>query len=318
LASRSAELLAPLEHLAEEREIEAGGPPLAIFRSAEILERYVVPSHQAEALTIASHFYLLPFVATVFAPQDFFILELNTKRLRLLRYTYGKCAELALPAAIPPGLEAAGGFDQPDHTLMNRSFAGPSVGTMPGVRFGTLSDREAAGEYLHHFFELVDRGLTETLGGKPLLLAGVHEEIAAYRRVARYEHILTPELAGNPQHLSFAQIAARAAEMALAHHQMAGERWLADFREMPDRGRTADDVRQVLGAAAQGRVHRLCVRDQTKVIGPMEPELDSAHLGREDLINAAAVETLRTGGEVFVLPQDRVPVTHPLAAILRY
>jgi hypothetical protein len=99
---------------------------------------------------------------------------------------------------------------------------------------------------------------------------------------------------------------------------MAGKRWLADFREMPDRGRTADDVRQVLGAAAQGRVHRLCVREQTKVIGPMEPELDSAHLGREDLINAAAVETLRTGGEVLVLPQDRMPVTHPLAAILRY
>jgi len=74
----------------------------------------------------------------------------------------------------------------------------------------------------------------------------------------------------------------------------------------------------VLRAAAQGRVHQLCARAETPLTGPMEPDLDRVHAEAEDLVNAAIVETLRTGGEVFMLPQKSLNATQPLAAILRY
>jgi len=50
----------------------------------------------------------------------------------------------------------------------------------------------------------------------------------------------------------------------------------------------------------------------------MLPELDSAHAVTEDLVNAAVVETLHHGGDVFMLPKDHLPASHPAAAILRY
>jgi len=65
-------------------------------------------------------------------------------------------------------------------------------------------------------------------------------------------------------------------------------------------------------------VHRLCLREGFEIHGRMVPELDSAHAATEDLVNAAVVETLRHGGEVFMLPKDQMPANHPLAAILRY
>jgi hypothetical protein len=77
---------------------------------------------------------------------------------------------------------------------------------------------------------------------------------------------------------------------------------------MPDRARTLADVPAVARAAGEGRVHRLCVCTGAEVAGP----------DGEDLINAAVVETLRTGGEVFMLPQDKMALADPLAAILRY
>ena len=46
-----------------------------------------------------------------------------------------------------------------------------------------------------------------------------------------------------------------------------------------------------------------------KSIAP--PELEG-----EDLVNAAVVETLKAGGEVFVLPEEKM--REPVAAILRY
>lgn len=313
LASRAAELLAPLEEIARESGVETGGAGFVIFRSPEYTARYYLPAHHlgegpVEKAVVADHFYLTPFLTESFAPHDFFILALSRKHLRLFRYLNGECRELPLPAAVPPSLEAAGGFDRPDHALENRSSAGPSTGAMRGVHFGTLSDREAAPEYLHNFFLLVDRGLKPVLEGKPLLLMGVHEQVAAYRRAARYPHILTHDYLGNVELHPPSDIAPLAAEACRAHYQSLAERAFAEFREMPDRGRTLADVPDVLEAARGGRVHRLCVRTGAQIAGP----------DGQDLTNAAVAETLRAGGEVFMVPRDKMPADRPLAAILRY
>jgi hypothetical protein len=312
LAGQAAELLAPLEEIAQESGVEAGGAGFAIFRSPEYTARYYLPAtpekSPVEKLVIGDHFYLTPFATDAFALHEFFVLGLSTKQLRLFRYVNGECHELPLPAAVPPSLDAAGGFDQPDHDLENRSVSGPSTGAMKGVHVGTLSDREKFPEYLHHFFEIVDRGLKPTVDGKPLLLMGVHEEVVAYRRTAKHAHILTADCLGSIDFLTLPDIAARATKACRAHHQLIAERVLADYHEMPDRGRTLADVPAVVRAAGEGRVHRLCVRAGAEVAGPLG----------EDLVNVAVVETLRAGGEVFILPQDKMPPALPLAAILRY
>ena len=310
-----ASMVGPLAEMAEEPEFLRGGPAEAIFRGPEFIARHHVRGPLDEKLVVASHFHLMPFLVSSFAPQEFFILALGRKHLRFLEYSGGDCKELALPAGVPANLEAAGGFDRPDHDLENRAPAGPSVGGMRGVHFGTMSDHEAAPEYLAHFFGRVDRGLKPVLAGKPLLLMGVHEQIAAYRRVAKYGAILIPEVTGNAELLPVAEITASAADAAVKHYYSVGERVLEECREMSDRHRTLGDLHEVLAAAAAGRVHRLCVRAGTEVIGPLSstPNAES-----EDLINAAVVETLRAGGEVFALPQDKMPVTSPAAAILRY
>jgi hypothetical protein len=37
-----------------------------------------------------------------------------------------------------------------------------------------------------------------------------------------------------------------------------------------------------------------------------------------ELLNAAVVDTLRTGAEAFMVGQEKLPPANPLAAILRY
>jgi hypothetical protein len=308
LASQTDEFLAPIKEIAQEPSVEAGGSGFAIFRSSEYTARYYLPNRPVERMVIADHFYLTPFVADAFALNELFVLGISLKHLRLFRYVSGKCEELPLPATVPVSLDAAGGFDQPDHRLENRSASGPSTGAMHGVHVGTLSDREAFPEYLHHFFGIVDRGLKASVGGKPLLLMGVHEEVAAYRRAATYAHILTPDCLGSTELLTVVQISACAANAIRSHSQSLAERVLAEYLEMPDRNRTLADIPAVVSAATEGRVHRLCVREGTEVAGG----------DGEGLVNAAVVETIRAGGEVFVLSDDKMPATQPLAAILRY
>lgn len=308
LARQAEELLAPLEEIARERGVAAGGAGFAIFRSPEYTATYTLPDSPLERIVTGDHFYLAPFVADAFAPHEFFVLGLSIKHLKLFRYVNGECYELPLPAGVPESLEAAGGFDAPDHQLENRSASGPSTGAMHGVHVGTLSDREAFPEYRHHFFEIVDRGLKATLNGKFLLLMGVHQEVAAYRKVARYPHIFTNDCLGSTDFLTLPDIAARAGGASRKEYQLVAERVFAGYQEMPDRRRTLADAPAVLLAAVAGRVHRLCVR-----VGAESKSPDA-----EDQVNAAVVETLRNGGEVFMLPQGKMPIDQPVAAILRY
>ena len=306
-AARAGDLLAPLEAIAQESGVEAGGAGFAIFRSPEYTARYYLPNLPVERLVIADHFHLTPFVSGAFAPQEFFVLGLSKKHLRLFRYVNGECHEVPLPVRVPPSLEAAGGFDQPDHVL-NRAPAGSSTGAKRAVQFGTSTDRETVPEYLLHFFGVVDRELNPTLDGKPLLLMGVHEEVAAYRRAAKralHSHVRRSGQYGFSDDLGCRRVGRGGMPRTLS---TAGGTGSAEYQEMTDRGRTLADVPAVRQTAGEGRVHRLCVRSDTEIAGP----------DGEDLVNAAVAETLRNGGEVFMLPQDKLPAAHPLAAILRY
>jgi hypothetical protein len=65
-----------------------------------------------------------------------------------------------LPAGTPLSLSEAMQTRQPDHVLDNKSSAGPSVGSMKGVMFGTATDRDTKDEHLLHYFREIDRAIT--------------------------------------------------------------------------------------------------------------------------------------------------------------
>jgi len=148
--------------------------------------------------------------------------------------------------------------------------------------------------------------LTAAFGNRPLLLLGVREEVAEYRRTAKHALILDSDIQGNVDSLSPAQIGVFAAKAAESDYDLLAEGVLAEYQEAPDRRRSLADTHAVVQAANEGRVHRLCVRAGTEAAD------DSAAL------NAAIVDALRTGAEVFMVPQEKLPAANPLAAILRY
>lgn len=292
---------AALENLVRTLPVEHGGPGMTLFCAPGFEAAFETPAIR-EQVTVGDHFYLLPQLTNALAPQDLFVLGLSQKHLRLFHYQYGRCAELPLPAAVPPSLEAAGAFDKPDHTLEGRSSGGPSVGGMRGVRFGVSSDHDSEAEYLRHFFELVDKGLKNTLGGAPLFLAGVHEEIGLYRNAAKYPHIFEAECHGNPEHSSLEQIAKHAAAGALREYRAICKRLLQNVGEIRNK---LVDVKSVITAAEAGRVRQIFVTEgaQAEEQGPM---------------NRAVVVALGTGADVFSVAEGDLGALGSIVAVLRY
>ncbi len=308
-------LIEPLRRWIGTPELNQSGRDMVIFRSPSLLLRFHLPAPVQFRSVVGRYVHVAPFLHQLSADREFYILELNQKHIRLLHFLDGACADVPLPSSLPESVEQDGAFDAPDHSLRNRSSAGTSNGSMSGVSFGTGSEREKSSERLHHFFKSVDDGLSAFLKGQPLLLSGTKQEVAIYRRAASYAVLLESDLEKDLHNLAPDEVA-RLAQKSLQHQSRRKvDHELQKLRELAGSGRISTGVRPVLKAASEGRVAKLILADQVEFAATREAlESDS----QEDLLNAAAVLTIRHGGEVFTLPAEAMGSEAPVAAILRY
>jgi hypothetical protein len=308
------QLLKPLEELAENPASLVGGSDSVIFVCPEIFRHFGLPAPISERLIVASHPHITPVLAHLMPQQEFYVLAIAKKLLRLGRWHNGQCTEVLLPASVPKSFEEALVFDQPDHDLQSRSAGGSSAQVGP-TRFGTGSERDLVHDRLHHYFQIVDRELTGFLKDVPLVLVGITQELAAYRSVSKYPHLLAARPT-SPEHLTWDELKERSQEAVLEAQRREAERVLGEFRETARRDHVTSGIREVLEAAREGRVHKLLLEKDTEHEGLFP--VDSARLeGEQDLINAAAVETIRGHGEVYMLDRGELGDC-PIAALLRY
>jgi len=303
-ALADSDLRRKVESALQEDRLRGGGDGLAIFAGEDFLDFYTAPVETA-ALVADTYSFLLPLLLEATAPQDFFALGLGQKHLRLFHYLHGVCTPVEHPADLPASLEAFRHTDsRGDLNRQGSSASGGSSGGASAVNFGVLSEREDLDLHLERFFARVDAGIAPILGHRLLLLMGVEDEVAAFRRAAKHCHLFAEQISHNVRDASLRDIAQWARECALTRRRAEGREALRKFRERGDRSLAVDQPDAILDAATTGRVHLLCV-----------PEGASPHAA---LVNAAAAETLSHGGEVFTVPMEALSPSRPMVAILRY
>ena len=309
-------LLAPILDLAEDPEMSAAGRDRVVFRSPDVFRWFDLPGPVPLRTVVGRYCHVLPLLNQLCADREFYILGLSEKNLRLLLYTDGECEELQLPDAVPESAQAAGAFDAPDHMLRDRSAARRSRGSgSPAVVFGTGSEREKAHERLQEFFRLADQELAKVLRGQLLMLSGVGYEVAIYRRAAIYPHLMEGYLEGDLHELTTQEIARRAHAQARVQERRKAEEQLQQLREMTRTERISSGIHRVLKAAEEGRVAKLVLGEEAQ-FGATSVELEPD--SQENLLNAAAVLSIRDGAQIFLLPAKAMGPLAPVAALLLY
>jgi len=324
-----ADLLEPLHQLSHEEESLAGsGSARVIFRSHGVFRQLElpVPPSPARDCTVGDCFWIRPILASLALPPHVYVLEVTKKAVTLLACGFTGVARVDLPKGTPKTLDEALGLDQPDHDLMNRSAAGPSIGAMHGVQFGTGSARETQHAHLRDFYGAVDRGVKQLLrwNQAPLVLAGVDEDVAIYRSVSTYSKLLEQGMHGSPGAAPSGamppdQILRHAHDIALFDFERRAGLELAESNERLAPARFATDLDGILRAAVEGRVSVLYLDDNGRRTGNFDGKVfgGSTNWHDEDLLNVAAVETLLRSGVVYSLP-SHLMTGSVAAAAFRY
>jgi Bacterial archaeo-eukaryotic release factor family 3 len=304
-----ATLLEPLHELSQERSSLTGsGLDRVIFRSQGIFRQLALPVKPSPArpCTVGACFWIRPILPSLALPEHPHVLEVTKESVRLLACGLTRVVPIELPKGIPKTLDEALGFKAPDHDLMNRSPSGPSTGAMRGVQFGTGSEREAQHAHLHDFYRLVDRGVIELLRSNhaPLILAGVEQDVAIYRSISNYPNLLEQGIHGSPgAEMTPERILRKVHDITLFDSQRRTALRMSESKERLEPGRFSTDLESIL-RAAEGRVSELYLDENGQRMGTFAGRVfgGKANWHYEDLLNVAAVETLRGGGAVYSLP----------------
>jgi hypothetical protein len=191
---------------------------------------------------------------------------------------------------------------------------------------GHGSGRDDSKEEVREFFRRVDDSIRKLLKDRdePLVLAAVDYEIAMYREVSKYGHVLDAGVEGNPENVSEDELHRAAWELVRPALTRERREAASRYGHLAGTGKASGQLEEVVPAAFDGRVATLFVAPEQSRWGTYDPETRALHRDGErnadsdDLLELAAAQSLLQGAELHAVAADDVPGRGPIAAIFRY
>jgi hypothetical protein len=296
----------------------------ACFLGNDFFRVYRLPTKFDEIVVVGRHFHVAPLLPFVQDDGRFYVLALSRNSVRLLQGTHHAISEIDL-AGVPRDLATALLTHDTDRTLTYHTAALGGGRSWSAIFHGHgvgIDDRK---DDLLLYFRRIDRGLHSVLRNEhaPLVVACVEYLLPIYRKANTYPHLCATGIAGNPDDYSSRELHDRAWTLVRDRFEEKHRLALAQYARCAANGRTAAGIDEILPAAYRGDIDTLLVETNKPIWGHFVPATgsidvhDRADAGDEDLVNMAALYTLRHGGKVFVNEHGSGADGLPLTAITR-
>jgi hypothetical protein len=318
-------LLAPFHALLDDHAFwNHGQDGLAVLGTADMFRVYRLQRTVPERAIVADSFHTKPLLRILQSADRFHVLALNRREACLFEGNRDALARID----IAPGIERMVTDLPPGEADAERATRVYSTALgAPTTRHGTDVTQDVVDHDTDRFFRLVDQAVIvhhSRATGLPLLLAALPEYHHRFRAISE-NHCLAPEAldvyAGD---LSLDETRERAWRLMLPRylHRLAA---LSDtFQAAKARSLATDDVGAAAQAAVAGRVATLLVEADRMIPGRIDAATGKVALGDldnpaiDDVLDDLGEQVLRTGGEVVVVPADRMPTSTGAAATYRY
>jgi len=298
---------------------------LAVFLSTDQFLPYRLPLKFEELLVASNRFHVKPLLPLFSSDGRFYVLAISQKAVRMLQCTRYSAMEIDLPE-LTGGLQKVLNYDDSGKELQFHTGTAAGGDRRSAMFHGHGVGVDDAKEEIVQYFRKVDEVTWKILQTEvpPLVLAGVDYLLPLYRSVTSYGNPVDDGIQGNPDEIPIETLHAKALEIVHPYFTKIQEDAAARLRQQAGTGLASGDLREIVPAAAQGRVDTLFVAKGQQCWGIFdaianEVKLDEeATAGDEDLLNLIAVETLINGGRVYVVEPSQVPLAGPAAALLRF
>ncbi|MDP2319835.1 MAG: hypothetical protein Q8O42_10925 [Acidobacteriota bacterium] len=319
------DLLAPFRALGEDAAFwNHTLDGVAVFGAAGLFRVFRVPRPVEELALVATTFHVMPLLRVVQSSDRYQVLCVTRHSARVFEGNRDALDELEA-GTFPASIEIALGEERTEPHQTVTSHGG--TGGQGPMFHGHGSRKDEVDKDAERYFRAVDRATIaqfSTPSELPLVLAALPEHQPVFRRLSQNAALLERGVDGDPEAMSAEQLR-HAAWHAVEPTYLERLARLSDrFRQGLADARATADLADAARAAVAGRVSHLLLEAGRVRAGRLDPatgaivdlSLDDPAVG--DMLDDLAEAVLRTGGDVVVVPTERMPSDTGLAATFRY
>lgn len=319
------QLLAPLAALAKDEDFwTCTLDGLAVLAAPGLFRVYRLQRPVPELAVVADTFHTKPLLRILQSADRFQMLGLTRDRIRLFQGNRDAVDEVEPAPGVPRTLTDALGEEVTDPRLTVSSYGGAQG---PAMRHGHGGRKDQVELDAERFFREVDKAVTEQHSKPsklPLLLVALSENQSVFRRVSRNPWLMADGVDANPDALSLDELRARAWKIVEPQYLSRLRTFVDRFQEARGKGLGTDDAAQAAEAGVTGRIEALLVEADRQLPGKIDTgtgavqwdELEDPEV--DDVLDDLAALAAEHGGDVVVVPAERMPTDTGLAAIYRY
>lgn len=293
---------------------------LAVFITDDGFDYYRIPYSFSDKVMVDNHFLITPLIPMITLEGTFCILTLSQKNVRLLKATRTDTEDIELKEA-PTNIEEFQKYDVYEKSLSSASGGGGSKSMFHG-----WGDASVENKVVEHYLNTIENEVTSIMHRRrdPLILAGIEEAVAIYRKVNNYERTMDDSITGNPDPKSDAEIKDEGWEIIKSYFLRDMFKDIERFGDLSGSDKQSDNLTKIVEASYYGKIDSLFVPIGEYSWGWFDQKRNTVHHsaeprnGEHDLINMAAIKTLTQGGDVYALDKEHMPNGSSIAAIFRY
>lgn len=300
---------------------------LAVFSATGLFKVVGVHKSFEELALVADSFHTKPLWQYFHSLDHFHVLGLTLHDIRLFEGTRHTLTEVVFNADTPKTITEALGDELTDKYSTVASYGGTG-GESSSMHHGQGGRSEETEIDAERFFRVVANAIYEQYSkpsGWPLILAALTEHHNLFQKVSNNPLLLSKGIAMNPSSVSTDKLASMAWEIMEPEYNLKLDTLVASFEQARANGKGSDDYKEVAVAAVEARIDTLIV-EADRIIPVRITNLVTGNTQKKDMINPKVDDLLddmgelvmKMGGQVMVLPAEKMPSQTGLAAIFRY
>ncbi len=300
---------------------------LAVLGAKGVFRVYKLQRPVDELAVVANSFHRKPLMRIFQSADRFHILGVNRSEVKLYEGNRDAVVEIELAPGIPRTLTDALGKELTEPHLTVASYGGVGVGHSPAHHGHGDRDTEMDKD-TERFFRAVDKAVLEHHSqptGFPLILAALPMHQHLFHEVSHNPFLTEESIDVHPDALSsFDELRDRAWQLVAPRYLARLAELVEQFGNAKSDGRGDDDLSQVAKAVVAGRVGTLLIEAHREIPGRIDSitgDIQSEELNHpevDDVLDDLATLAMKMGGEVVIVPTERMPTKSGIAAIYRY
>jgi hypothetical protein len=299
---------------------------LAILAAPDLFRIYRLQRPVAELAIVADSFHTKPLLRITQSADRYQVLGLSRGAIKLFEGNRSALDEIDLDPGVPQTITDALGDEltEPHQTVSSYGGVGGSAGAM---RHGHGGKKDEIDNDAERFFRAVDRSILERHSrpsGLPLILAALPEHQGVFEKISNNPFLLPERINVYPDAVSIDRLRELAWNAVEPRYNARLTQVIDEYEQAKPKGLASDELAEIASAAAFGRVMTLLVEADREIPGHLDSatgHIEFANLSDpqiDDLLDDLSEKVLEKGGQVVVIPAERMPTKEGAAAIYRY